>query len=519
MTVRAAIVAGLLAALGAAVVIYKMAVLGVGLYGPPGDARFLLEIELALDAVPAGAAVAVALPAPTSTQVVEEEAVDAAGAPYLERRDGAARVGTWNPRPPGPARLVARTRVRLRVPPPFPDRAERSGLGPALPPDDEVPSDAPEVAARAAEVVRGAAHAPGRVRALFEHVRARVRESGEAKTALDVLAAGAGTRAGRTRLLAALLRAAGVPADLVAGAAAADGEAARRTVWVDAAVGGERWPLDLAAAAPGVLAEPRVALRTGPDAEVRALAGPAPALRIRVVREANRVAPGAPATAPARVARWLSLSHLPPQTRAWARVLALLPFAAFGVAVARNVVGVRTFGTFMPVLVAVAFRETTLGWGVGLVVGVVAVALACRAGLERLELLLVPRLSVVLTAVIVVLVAAGAFAESHGLGRAGAAATLFPVVILTMTVERFSATLAEEGPARALSLAAGTLLVAVAGYFVVASRTLELLVTAFPESVLGVLALLVALGRYGGYRLSERIRFRSVPEPEGDAVP
>ena len=58
-----------------------------------------------------------------------------------------------------------------------------------------------------------------------------------------------------------------------------------------------------------------------------------------------------------------SLFSLPIQTQAVYSVLLLIPIGAFVVVLLRNVIGLQTFGTFMPVLIALAFRETQLWWG------------------------------------------------------------------------------------------------------------------------------------------------------------
>ncbi|NIO09075.1 MAG: hypothetical protein GTO40_14095, partial [Deltaproteobacteria bacterium] len=55
-----------------------------------------------------------------------------------------------------------------------------------------------------------------------------------------------------------------------------------------------------------------------------------------------------------------SLLSLPIRTQAVYRVLLMIPLGALLVVVFRNVIGINTFGTFMPVLIALAFRETQL---------------------------------------------------------------------------------------------------------------------------------------------------------------
>jgi len=76
-----------------------------------------------------------------------------------------------------------------------------------------------------------------------------------------------------------------------------------------------------------------------------------------------------------------SLLDLPLQTQSLFSILLLVPVGAFIVVLLRNVVGISTFGTFMPVLVAMAFRETKLVNGLVLFVLIVAIGLYVVFGL------------------------------------------------------------------------------------------------------------------------------------------
>ncbi|MFQ5542166.1 MAG: UUP1 family membrane protein, partial [Candidatus Binatia bacterium] len=67
--------------------------------------------------------------------------------------------------------------------------------------------------------------------------------------------------------------------------------------------------------------------------------------------------------------RWLdrwSLFHLPRDFQDTFRILLLVPISALLIGVFRNVVGFPTFGIFMPVLMALAFRNTGLLYGLGI---------------------------------------------------------------------------------------------------------------------------------------------------------
>jgi hypothetical protein len=147
-----------------------------------------------------------------------------------------------------------------------------------------------------------------------------------------------------------------------------------------------------------------------------------------------------------KVYEW-SLFSLPVEAQHVFQVILLIPLGALIVSIFRTIVGINTFGTFMPVLIALAFRNTRLGWGLVLFSIVIVLGLLSRWFMDRLKLLLVPRLSVIVT-VLVIILALGSLIGGHmGIYRVLAVA-LFPMVIMTMTIERLSIILMERGGKR-----------------------------------------------------------------------
>ena len=204
-----------------------------------------------------------------------------------------------------------------------------------------------------------------------------------------------------------------------------------------------------------------------------------------------------------------SLYSLPIQTQAVYSVLLMIPIGALVMVLMRNIVGIDAFGTFMPVLIALAFRETKLFWGVILFTLLVALGLSIRFLLERLRLLLVPRLSAVLIVVVMLMLFISLMSHRMGL-ETGLSVALFPMVIIAMTIERMSVVWEERGPADAMRGGLGSLVVAVLAYIAMGMAWLEHLIFTFPELLLVVLALVVLAGRYTGYRLSEMHRFKAL---------
>lgn len=203
-----------------------------------------------------------------------------------------------------------------------------------------------------------------------------------------------------------------------------------------------------------------------------------------------------------------SLFSLPLETQNVYRILLMVPLGALLVVLLRNVIGVRTFGTFMPVLIALAFRETQLLMGIVLFSLIVAVGLTIRFYLDRLMLLLVPRLASVLIIVVLMMMAISILTNYFGATRTLSVA-LFPMVILAMTIERMSIVWEELGAGDALTEGAGSLFTAILGYLLMTNEVLNHLFFVFPELLFCLLAITLLFGRYAGYRLTELWRFRA----------
>lgn len=202
----------------------------------------------------------------------------------------------------------------------------------------------------------------------------------------------------------------------------------------------------------------------------------------------------------------LSLYQLPIEEQSMFRMLLLLPLGALMVAFLRIVIGVKTSGTFMPVLIAVAFVQTSLVPGLVAFVTVVAIGLLLRGYLSSLNLLLVSRISTLI--ILVIFITAGLSIMGYQLGfNTGMTVSFFPIVILAWTIERMSILWEEDGPREVIVQGAGSLFVAVCAYLVMSSPTAGHLTFNFPELHLVVLGIILLLGQYTGYKLSELRRF------------
>lgn len=201
-----------------------------------------------------------------------------------------------------------------------------------------------------------------------------------------------------------------------------------------------------------------------------------------------------------------SLFGLSLETQQVFRLILLIPLGALIVSIFRNIVGLVTFGTFMPVLIALAFRSTKLWWGLLLFTVVVVIGLGSRWAMDRLKLLVVPRLSIIATFLVILLALGTIIGQQFGIYRIMAVA-LFPMVIMTMTIERLSIILMEKGKKEAIIISMGTLVVALCCYAVMSVTHVQDFLFAFPEILFAFISVQILIGRYTGYRLTEYFRF------------
>lgn len=191
------------------------------------------------------------------------------------------------------------------------------------------------------------------------------------------------------------------------------------------------------------------------------------------------------------------------------KILLVIPIGALIATFFRNVVGLQTFGTFLPPLIAAAAQETGMVWGLLGFSFVILVIAVFRVGFEHLNLMHTPKLSAMLTVVVILLISLSLLSVKFAFIDL-THVTLFPIAILTLTSERFSLTIEERGIGKAFFILGQTLFVTAVCYFFMSSLFLQTSFLAFPELTLLVIGLNIWLGQWLGLRVLEIWRFRKV---------
>jgi hypothetical protein len=206
---------------------------------------------------------------------------------------------------------------------------------------------------------------------------------------------------------------------------------------------------------------------------------------------------------------FFGVHKLPIEEQNMLKMLLLLPLGALVVVFMRIMVGVQTSGTFMPILIALSFLQTTLLPGLASFIAIVAFGLLLRSYLSRLNLLLVARISTIVIIVIFIILFSSLLGYQLGFNT-GMTVTLFPIIIIAWTIERMSILWEDEGPREVLIQGGGSLLVAILAYLLMQWPVMAHLSFHFPEINLIIVALILMMGNYTGYKLFELRRFRAM---------
>jgi len=186
-------------------------------------------------------------------------------------------------------------------------------------------------------------------------------------------------------------------------------------------------------------------------------------------------------------------------------LLMVLPMGAFLVVLARSFIGLKAFGLFTPMLVALAFLQ------IGPIMGPIVLASSVLVGmivaplLLRLRMTRVGFLGTLISLIVLVLVTLQIILDTK------LQVDAFPVVVCALVVERWWRQWEKDGAYEAARLAFNTFAISIVIQFVMVSNLALALIEASPLLMPALTGIAIAiLGRYRGLRLTEIGRFMPI---------
>lgn len=189
-------------------------------------------------------------------------------------------------------------------------------------------------------------------------------------------------------------------------------------------------------------------------------------------------------------------------------MLLSLPLIATMLAFLKQVIGITTFGLYLPSVIALSFLALGPAVGIAFLLFILITGYGVRAFTRRWRMLYIPKVAIIITVVsftLLLLLGIGAY---FGLTLSGD--TIFILLIMSTISESFLNLKTEEGLISAIIAIAETILAALLCVLIVEWSVLRAAILAYPELILLTLLINIFLGRYTGLRLVEYFRFREV---------
>ncbi|MFH0820691.1 MAG: 7TM domain-containing protein, partial [Candidatus Peregrinibacteria bacterium] len=190
-------------------------------------------------------------------------------------------------------------------------------------------------------------------------------------------------------------------------------------------------------------------------------------------------------------------------------LLLMLPVIATLIAFIKQVIGITTFGLYLPSIITLSFLALGLKFGLIILITLIVTGVLVRKVLDRLPLLHIPRVAIILTVstfIILLMLAGGTYL---GISRLASIA-VFPMLIMASLAEKFTSAVSERGIFGALLLMLETTAVSLLCYWVVEWQFLQTIMLGYPELILLLIFINYLLGRWTGLRLTEYLRFKAV---------
>ncbi len=187
----------------------------------------------------------------------------------------------------------------------------------------------------------------------------------------------------------------------------------------------------------------------------------------------------------------------------------LFPICTLLITFLRNLVGIKTFGIFLPMLISAACIFIGYLKGVGGFAFILLTSFIAYHFLDKLKLLKVPRLAAIITINTIIFVLGLLFVGASNRLEFGML-SLFPVIIISFIAEKIHRITEERDWQELFNRIFGTILSITGCYLLLASFMLQGLFSYYPESFLLVLAGQIYIGRWTGIRISEMFRFKKI---------
>lgn len=192
----------------------------------------------------------------------------------------------------------------------------------------------------------------------------------------------------------------------------------------------------------------------------------------------------------------------------------LFPLVASLIGASRHMIGLRGFGIYIPAVLAMALVSTGIVEGITIFGAIVGVALIAKRILKKTKLSYLPRTALLLWVISMGIFGVILLSPTFGLVSL-MSINIFPILILVLLAENFLDAQAKSKESEAIALTIETLALAFVSSLILRSEVMQKFALTEPELLIITTVLInLVIGKFGGLRLKEWFRFRSLIEEE-----
>jgi len=188
----------------------------------------------------------------------------------------------------------------------------------------------------------------------------------------------------------------------------------------------------------------------------------------------------------------------------------MLPVVATVISFARQVIGIKAFGLYVPLIITFAFLATGIKYGIIIFLLTLIVGTMMRFILRKIRLLYLPRMALTLITItisIYVLFLIAIYLDKTAFIQVA----VFPVLILVILSEKFIATQIHRDNRVAIILTLETLILSIICYYLITWPGFQQFALSYPLIIIGgTIIINLLLGRWTGLRFTEYFRFKEV---------
>ncbi|HSA84003.1 MAG TPA: 7TM domain-containing protein [Patescibacteria group bacterium] len=190
-------------------------------------------------------------------------------------------------------------------------------------------------------------------------------------------------------------------------------------------------------------------------------------------------------------------------------LILLLPLLATIIVIFRYIIGLSGLGLLVPIALSITLLATGFATGFIILSAILLSSYFSRIIFKKIRIMQMPKIALSMFVVSILIIATLTACAAFGIFDVRNL-SIFPILLFILLSDRIVALFLERPLNETLTTTAVTLVLGILGYVLLSLDSLRSFILLYPEIILLLVPLNIAIGRYFGLRIIEYIKFRPV---------